>query len=770
MHGRGDRPTRDHWSLRAPFGITIFLSAFLLFQAQLILGKEILPLFGGAPAVWTACLLVFQMLLLAGYAFAHALASRLRARSQAGLQLTIMGLSVALLAVMASQWPTPITPGPAWNGSGESDPTWVIVKFLLATVGLPFLLLSTTSPLGQHWFRGANPDKSPYRLYALSNVGSMLGLLSYPLVVEPFLRLRVQAWVWVGGYIVYVVAFGVCAVRVRWAVSRAPAVENCNADIQPAGASPGAAQMAWWIALAGCASLLLLATTNFLCQEVAVIPFLWVLPLCLYLASFILCFESERWYRPAVFQVIFAMAAGAVILVTLPNTNYPYFVQLAACLLLLFAGCMVCHGSAARTRPHPAHLTTFYLCISIGGALGGVFVSLVAPRVFASYWEYPLGVLLCAGLMLSSAMRDPTSWWHESRPLSAAVVLGLAVLLAPSIAAPVWSAAAHTSIWTRLGLAIAVPAIVFLKPLRGYRRGKAARPVWPMRVAVRVCLALLTAGLAIPQKAEFFHVIARDRNFYGVLSVVAGQDDNYLALRHGKTVHGFQFQDAPRRHLATGYYGENSPPNIVIRNWAQRPMRVGLVGMGTGTLAAIGRAGDVYRFYEINPDVYRWSSGAEPYFTFLKDSAARTEVALGDARITLEREASSGELQKFDVLVLDAFSSDAIPMHLLTREAFALYERHLRGPQSVIAVHISNRMLDLSPVLAGVAKEFGLHGSRGVTLSLQSYLWTSDWVLLSRDAAALDLPELKVSRIPFPGEAPPVLWTDDYSNLVRLLR
>lgn len=768
MRGSTTSPARS--ASQAPFALAIFLSAFLLFQVQLLLGKQILPIFGGAPAVWTSCLLVFQLLLLAGYAFAHGLAVKLSPRGQASVQLTLLCASLILLAILSRLWPAPITPGTGWHPAMDADPTWLIVRFLLAAIGLPFFLLSTTSPLAQHWFAKRSPGRSPYRLYALSNLGSMLGLLSYPILVEPNLRLRAQAWVWTASYAAYAITFAACAFLARRASTRDAEDARPQETRQAQEPPPGWSQSALWVTFALCASVSLLATTNFICQEVAVIPFLWVLPLCLYLLSFILCFESDRWYRRAIFHTLFALAAGAVILMTLPNTNYSYIPQLAACCALLFASCMVCHGEAAQTRPHAAHLTQFFLCISSGGALGGIFVSLIAPRIFPNYWEYPLCILSCTALIFFVAMRDTSSWWYTGKVSLAVIMLCGAALLTPSVLAPVLPAAARVPVLERWEIGGALLALATFLYLRERSAGALNASHWPVRGAARICLALLAAGLAIPQKAEFSHVIARARNFYGVLSVVEVQPENYFALRHGKIVHGFQFQDPPRRRLATGYFGVNSPANVVILNWPHHPMRVGLVGMGAGTLAAIGQPGDVFRFYEINPDVYRWSSGSKPYFTFLKDSLAQIEVVLGDARISLEQEAARGQQQKFDVLVMDAFSSDAIPMHLLTREAFEVFAQHLRGPDSVVAVHISNRTLDLSPVVAGLAQEFGLHAVRSITISLQSYLWTSDWILLSHDAASLDLAKLKPQEVPFPSRKEPILWTDNYSNLWRVLR
>src|SRR5713226_7916739 len=385
-----DPASKDQTVSQLPFALAIFLSAFLLFQVQLLLGKQILPVFGGAPAVWTSCLLVFQLLLLAGYAFAPGLALRLTLRAQALVQLSLLCLSLLLVATLSRVWPSPITPGAGWRPEGDADPTWLIIRFLLAAIGLPFFLLSTTSPLAQHWFAKTAKGRSPYRLYALSNAGSLLGLLSYPILIEPNLRLHTQAWLWTLDYVAYAVAFAFCAVlTLRESTGAIAGAKATDAQRRPEP-RPGWPASVLWITLAASASVLLLATTNFICQEVAVIPFLWVLPLCLYLLSFIFCFESDRWYRRNVFHALFALATGAVILATLPNADYSYLVQLAACSALLFTGCMVCHGEAARTRPSAGHLTQFYLCISTGGALGGIFVSLLAPRIFPNYWEYPL--------------------------------------------------------------------------------------------------------------------------------------------------------------------------------------------------------------------------------------------------------------------------------------------------------------------------------------------------------------------------------------------
>ncbi len=432
---------------------------------------------------------------------------------------------------------------------------------------------------------------------------------------------------------------------------------------------------------------------------------------------------------------------------------------------------MVCHGETARTRPRPESLTTFYLCIAAGGTVGGLVVSLLAPAIFPNYWEYPLGVLGCVAVLLSVSAAERSSWWYQGRASLALMILAGAVLLAPAVVSSVWKPAAQ---WPR-SLGVYAAALLALAAVGRYALERRAPRTTPapflVRNASRIVLALFTAGLLIPQKAALYHVIASSRNFYGVLSVVSVDAENYLALRHGSTVHGFQYRDLARARLSTGYYGPTSGANIIIRNWPAHPMRVGLVGMGVGTLAALAQPGDVFRFYEINPDVYKLSAGQHPYFTYLRDSPARVEVVLGDARLSLQRESSRGDFQKFDILILDAFSSDAIPMHLLTREAFQVYAQHLRAPASVIAVHISNQTLDLRPVLAGISRDFGLHAVRVDPLLPTGPFSQSDWILLSRDSASLSGEELAAHSEAFPAATTRTIsWTDDYCDLWHVIR
>jgi spermidine synthase len=754
------------------FWVAIFTGAFLLFFAQLLLGKLILPMFGGAPAVWTSCLLVFQVLLLIGYALAHGIASRLTIGSQGKIIPALLGFSLALLGLLSHVWSTPITPGFEWRTGVIGNPSLTIIRFLVAAIGFPFLLLSTTSPLLQHWWNKIFGGASPYRLYAVSNAGSLIGLLSYPFLIEPALRLSAQAWVWTCGYLAYAICFGICG----WWTAKTkedsghemePAErERDQDDIRPLGWQ----RPALWMALAACASIQLLATTNFICQEVAVIPFFWVLPLSIYLASFILTFESGRWYSRGVFHTLFVGAVGWVIALSLPGTTHSYLAQLSAACGLLFVGCMICHGEAARQRPSPERLTHFYLCISLGGAAGGTFVSLIAPRIFPGYWEFPLGILGCAVLLLVATARDRESWWYVGRNgVAVAIAAGVVLLGVPELAV-VWKPANSVPTWVLmcagLGL-ICVAAILWHRKREAI--GSPGSVLW-LRGAVAAAFVVLIVGLVLPQRWLYSHVLARARNFYGMVRVVDVQPDNYLVLVHGVTAHGFQSKRPGMERVATGYYGPNSGVDVLLSGWPKTPLRVGLVGMGAGTLATLGRPGDTYRFYEINPQVVRFSMGPQAYFTFINDSAAHVEVVMGDARMSLEQEVAKGELQRFDVLVLDAFSSDAIPVHLLTREAFRIYRQHLNGPHSVIAIHITNAALDLGPVVAGIAQENEYYSVRTNPVWLSGMSSRSDWILLSRDPGAISSAALRQISVPFPGKAKPILWTDEYSNLLQVLR
>lgn len=668
------------------YAVTIFLSAFLLFQVQPLIAKMILPWFGGTAAVWTICMLFFQVLLLAGYAYSHAYVG-LRTPARRYVHIVLLALAAATLPLAASA---------AWKPSGGEDPTWRILGLLAMSVGLPYFVLSTTGPLVQAWHARSHPGTTPYRLFALSNLGSMLALLSYPLLVEPMLALGRQAAVWSAGFALFALLCGLLAWRSR----------SADAPLSPAeeAEKPGPGLQALWAGFAACASTLLLAFTGHMTLNIAAIPFLWVLPLALYLLSFVLCFEASGWYRRWLFLPLLAAGLAAVG-VTLGRSNPSIWSLIPLYSATLFAACMVCHGELARSKPHPRYLTGFYLMLALGGALGGVLVGLLAPHAFSDLYELPLGmVALCLFVMLA-LLRDRSSIFHGR-----------------------WAAAAR---------------LVFLA----------------LTVALAVQLARTTKASSADTRVTL-------RNFYGVLNVRDSDEgpDAMRVLSHGTIIHGKQFLEEDRRDWPTTYYGPTSGVALAILDARARgPVRVGVVGLGAGTLAAYGRAGDVFRFYDINPQVVDL---ARTEFSFLKDSPAQVEVQLGDARLSLEREVA----QNFDVLVLDAFSSDAIPVHLLTVEAFRAYLRQLR-PGGVLAVHISNRYLDLVPVVQQAA--------RALSLELREVdndddddagVYRSDWLLLSDSPAAFEGPLLKEAAQRIDADPRVRLWTDDYSDLYRILK
>jgi spermidine synthase len=767
-HSSGPRKN-GLFSYNNRIAVTIFIGAFLLFQVQLLVGKYLLPWFGGTPSVWTACLLFFEVLLLGGYAYSHFVAMRLPIGRQRNLHAGFLTVSVLTLIALAFVWPSPITPGAAWKPQPDGNPTLLILRFLLASVGLPFFLLSSTGPLLQHWFARRNPGVSPYRLYSLSNLGSLLGLLCYPFLLEPLLRLRTQAWLWSCCYLLFV---ALCVSVAPWEAAVAPVIVPERLAAEDSAAPPTHSRQMLWVALAACGSAMLLAVTNVVCQEVAVSPFLWVFPLCLYLITFILCFEYPGFYRRGPFHALFFLTAAGSCALLLRSPVAPLIPELLLFFSLMFACCMAVHGEIACTKPDPRYLTRFYLCISLGGAIGGIFVSVVAPLIFLNLWEFPITIVATGILLIFAIRQDQQSWWFRSLPWAplalCVVTLGLIPFAGPAFGwndkffAPLWY-------WILAGGLLVVAAALYWFANRLTARSL-VRSI--TRASAVVALCLLALGFLWEARQRLLDTLARSRNFYGVLAVVKDTSPagDFLFLRDRMTSHGMQYTNPELARLSTGYYGPNSGVYLLLSEHPPRPIRVGLVGLGIGTLAALSRPGDYFRFYEINPDVIHVSQGSGAYFTYLRDSPGKVEVVQGDARLSLEQEASRGEFQKFDVLVLDAFSGDAIPVHLLTREAFQLYRQHLRSPSSVIAVHITNRNLDLSLVLAGIAREMHFSAIRVYRPWLDSYSSKTDWVLLSEDPASLRLPALLQAGRSLSVVQENQVWTDDYSNLLHYLK
>jgi spermidine synthase len=731
------------------FAITVFLGAFLLFQVQPILGKYLLPWFGGGASVWTTCMLFFQIGLLGGYLYAHLLRRFLSPTVQGWAHLALLAASLIFL-------PNPL----AWKPEPGGEPIFGILFLLTVNVGVPFLLLSATGPLLQSWFSQTSPGRSPYRLYALSNVASLLALLSYPFLVEPNLTLAWQLWLWKAGHVAFALCCGWCAARFSWqslsaqptaktktqecvgaavledsqdetmgqaaeetidqpprdtfVLPAAPPPQERAADDAP---RPTVATVLLWLGLSACGSAMLLATTNQLCQEVAVVPFLWILPLVLYLLTFIICFDSPRWYDRPAFGLFLLFVVPWACVALFRGIHTPMVVQIIVYSLTLFACCMTCHGELVRAKPQPRYLTLFYLMVALGGALGGVFVALVAPLVFLGYWEYHIALSGCCLLTFVAWHRD--GFRLAERWLSKAV---------------------H---WTALDIAL---------------------------------LALITV-LIIHAGADVHKSYYVTRDFYGVLRVLYDGEaaEPTLELVHGRISHGFQYCQAPRSHEPTSYYTPFSGVGQGVRLCRQHrkgPLRIGVIGLGTGTMAAHGQSGDVIRFYEISPKVKALSD--REYFTYLKDSQAHVDVVLGDARIRMEQELRDRQPQQLDLLAVDAFSSDAIPIHLLTKECGEMYWKHLKR-DGVLAIHISNRFLELGPVTRGLAAARpnceAVRLSAGDNYPGQS---ASTWVLLISDPDLLRLAESlcegedPLAEIYSPWtekDRPPLLWTDDFHSL-----
>lgn len=758
------------------YAITIFLSAFLLFQVQPMLAKYILPWFGGTPAVWTTCILFFQTLLLGGYAYSHALTTRLKPSQQVVVHLTALALSVLLIGTAAMMWPAPILPGVSWKPEGATLPVWRIFLLLLVSVGLPYFLLSTTGPLIQAWFARTEQGRSPYRLYALSNFGSLLALISYPFIVEPAISLRAQAWIWTATYALFAAGIALCAIRF-YPTGITP--QRILANGTAPRSRPSAGNRVMWIALPACACVLLLASTNQVCQEVAAVPFLWVLPLVLYLLSFIFCFEAERWYRRAIFHPALLISTLSTLYV-LYNANAPIVAQIAIYSLLLFSACMVCHGELVRIRPDAGDLTAFYLMISLGGALGGLFVALIAPYIFRGFWELHIGIFAALLLSVIAPLRDPDSWLQKRNPAIALGLLTFTVLLPETlrVAMKLTPEQAKGMNSYRIAGALIAALMIFLFIRKKQSNLSMRRPGWVSQLAMVLMLGAVGLILMAHARSQAAGLLASTRNFYGSLAVSMADADQpgmrRYTLRHGRILHGMQFLDEEKRLQPTTYFGSGSGIGVLLTHYPrnaseQQGLRIGIIGLGIGTMSAYGKPGDTIRYYEINPEVTRLASDPHGYFTYLRDCKARIEFAPGDARLSMEHEVQSGNSQQFDILAIDAFTADTIPVHLLTREAFDIYLRQLK-PGGVLVIHITNRYLDLRPVLWRQSQEFKLkfawiHSGAEPPLNTMA-----DWVLLTADERKLRIPAIASAVVPHTEFSQPPLWTDDYTNLFHMLR
>jgi SAM-dependent methyltransferase len=672
-------------SLRFLLPVTVFLGASLLFLLEPLFAKLILPRFGGSAAVWATCLVFFQSALLLGYWYADVVARRLTLARQSVLHIALLFLSLCFL---------PIAPRAIFHSLDATHPAAHILIVLTASIGLPFVLLSATSPLAQIWHARTAGSGEPYHLFAVSNFASLLALLSFPFLIEPRISSHGQRLLWSALFLVFVIACSFTA----WRASRGGSgVATTTTQVAGNTAPPALREKLLWLSLSACGSMLLLSITNHIMENVAAVPLLWVLPLALYLLTFTLAFHRRSLYSRWLMVRLLAVAVGS-----LGYAIYdPSFTESIQVIVPLFCGglflcCLFCHGELAKRRPAPRYLTSFYLMLSLGGALGAIFVGVLAPVVFDAVYEFPLSLCLTS-------------------------ILGVIV---------VWP------------------------------EGWLARAFWAFAT---LCMAVVLAYNAHAYKKDSILTL---RNFYGGLRVEQHRDwlkQPYRTLYHGRIEHGTQFLDPPKSLVATTYYGENSGVGIALNNFGGAPKRVGLIGLGAGTLAAYGNAEDYFRFYEINPLVV---SIARNWFTYLRDTRAKVDIAMGDARLSLEAEPD----QQFDVLAVDAFSGDAIPVHLLTREAFALYLRHLK-PGGILAIHTSNTYLNLNPVVQSLAGD-AHYPVRLITNDddLRKLIDASDWVLVTRNQQFLS--DLDATAFEEPIVVPPKLrlWTDDYNNLFQILR
>ena len=671
------------------YGLTVCVSAFLLFQVQPMIAKMILPWFGGAAAVWITCMLFFQLVLLFGYIYAHWLISFLRPRGQALVHVIFVGLSLFFLPVMPNQ---------GLKAMGDADPAFHLIIILFASVGLPYFLLSTTSPLLQSWYARTFQTALPYRLFALSNFSSLLGLLAYPFFIEPYLTLSQQSDIWSWSYALFAITCIITALTgIKQKHGRASNEDSRTYAPEKTAARPAARDNLAWFLLSACSSVMLLSTTNHLTQNIASIPFLWILPLILYLLSFTLCFDRSGWYRRSWYVWIITIAVGTmayVIAVCEYNDDITQTISLFCA--GLFLCCMFFHGELAARKPAPGHLTRFYLMISVGGAAGGLLVGIVVPKTLSGPFELSLALNACALLLFMVNFRKKML----TDIICAALIAG----------------------------------------------------------------TLLSSFSYINAFTENARLLVRD--FYGNLMVVVsdeGEENELRTLVHGTINHGIQFTNPEWSNGHFSYFSEVSGIGMAINSLQPGPRNIGVLGLGVGAIASYARKGDTFRFYEIDPLV---EMVARREFTYLSGCLGRAEVLIGDGRLMIEKDSA----RKFDLLVADAFSGDSVPLHLLTIEALKLYFSRLK-PDGILALNITNRHIDLGPVLALAAKELNkqallIHHPG----DMENYIYGTDWVLMTSGRDLLRVPEIRNASAGLESKPGIRLWTDDYSNLIQILK
>lgn len=681
------------------FIYTIFLSAFLLFQVQPMIAKFILPWFGGSSAVWSTCLLFFQTGLLIGYGYSHLISRIFGLRNQVKVHLVLLVLSFISIPIIPHEWMKP---------DANQNPVFGILKLLSLTVGFPYIMVSTTGPLLQSWFSISNPKKSPYQLYALSNLGSLIGLITYPILIEPFENLKTQLWTWSLGYILFILLCGLTA-KTIWNLKTIKFTQSKNKSLSVSGTIKSL-----WLLLAFMGTVTLLSITNKLTQDITVVPFLWIVPLTLYLITFIIAFGYPKWYNRKVFipAMLFSIAFlfRYQIQSVVYGTTTPLDTTIFIYCLTIFLICMVLHGELSRLKPDQVNLTLYYFMISAGGVLGGIFINLIVPFIFNGFWE-----LYCA-----------------------------------------------------IAGTILITAFVVYKSIDTIKKRS-------IRLLFSISTFTILAGVIIVFQKEYTafndDVIDSSRNFYGLLKVSEsnkGTINWQRMLIHGDVSHGIELMDSAYQNLPISYYGPESGIGLALSAFPSRSdsnyngMRVGMIGLGTATIAAYGTDKDLYKYYEINSQV---EVLARKYFKFISNFKGKTEIINGDGRISLERELKETGSNQYDVLAVDAFSGDVIPTHLVTREAMELYLKHIKS-DGIIAFHITNKYLNLIPVMNGLSQFFGKHMNVFYQKGNISGPVDAIWVLFTENKKFLNNPLVQKQILPFDANQKEVIfWTDDYSSI-----
>ncbi len=685
------------------FKYSIFISAFLLFQVQPMIARYILPWYGGTASVWSTCLLFFQAGLLLGYGYSHVLTKYFELKTQVKIHIALLVLSFIVL---------PVTPGEWLKPQDSSNPVLGIIRLLTITVGFPYIMVSTTGPLLQYWFSISFPKKSPYGLYALSNFGSLLGLITYPILIEPYLNLKTQTWMWSAGYLLFAILCGYTAYSIR---KLKPIIRE---SVQIKSGKTENYKWVFWLLLSFMGTFMLLSISNKLTQDLVVVPFLWIIPLSLYLVSFIVAFGNSKLYNRKIFFISMVFILFMIFKIELQfqfvNREKPIEATIFWYCLGVFNVCMILHGELARLKPKENKLTFYYMMISLGGVLGGIVCNFIIPILFNAFWEVYFGfagfVLLITWLILKN---------ENEIKLGSKRLLFLA-------AASVMTVGIITS---------------FVKIYIDYNKD----------------------------------VIESARNFYGVLRV---SDDNknskyrFRNLLHGDIMHGGQFMEKEYNRLPIGYYGPSSGIGLALTEHPSRTdsvkkgIKVGMIGLGVGCISIYGNEKDVFRYYEINPLV---EVMARKYFTYLKDSKFRTDVIISDGRTALERELKETGSQQFDVLAIDAFTGDMIPTHLLTKEAIELYLKHLKD-DGILVFNITNKYLNLFSVLEGQSKSLNMPLYFFQQAPDQSGLTLAYWALLTKNEKFINKEIVKKNIVSFNSQDyPTIFWTDDYSSILPLI-